>query len=49
MRSLLLILIIPLDYIGKNCLETPVLITYFRYVLIKYAQNFKRIKFSNSD
>lgn len=27
-------------YTGKYCLETPVLITHFQYVL-KYAQNFK--------
>lgn len=39
MRFLLFILI-PLEYTGKYCLETPVLITHFQYVL-KYAQNFK--------
>lgn len=39
MRFLLFILI-PLDYTGKYCLETPVLITHFQYVL-KYTQNFK--------
>lgn len=39
MRVLLFILIL-LDYTGKYCLETPVLITHFQYVL-KYTQNFK--------
>lgn len=38
--EVLLFILIPLDYTGKYCLETPVLITHFQYVL-KYAQNFK--------